>query len=60
MKSKYIDTVATMNVLGNIYTNPMLLDAGDKYFFNSHLKFQKVDSLFFKQNYDHHDSCQTG
>ena len=32
--SKYIDVTATLQVIGNIYNNPMILDAGDKYFFS--------------------------
>ena len=31
--SKYIDISAITNVIGNIYNNPKLLDATDKYFF---------------------------
>lgn len=34
MTTKYIDLAALLNVIGNVYTNPKLLDATDKYFFN--------------------------
>lgn len=33
MSSKYIDISAITNVIGNIFNNPALLDAEDKYFF---------------------------
>ena len=56
MKSKYIDTVATMNVLGNIYTNPMLLDAGDKYFFNSEDFVNKFQTSLFYAMYNLFDN----
>ena len=32
--SNYIDTAAIMNVIGNVYSNPKLFEAEDKYFFN--------------------------
>ena len=34
MNSKYIDISALTNVIGNVYNNPKLLDATDKYFFS--------------------------
>lgn len=34
MTSKYIDISSLMNVIGNVYKKPDLLDATDKYFFN--------------------------
>lgn len=34
MTSKYIDIASLTNVIGCVYTNPKLLDATDKYFFN--------------------------
>lgn len=34
MTSKYIDISSLMNVIGNVYNNPALLDAEDRYFFN--------------------------
>ena len=34
MTSKYIDISALMNVIGNVFNNPRLLDAEDKYFFS--------------------------
>jgi len=33
-KSKYIDISALTNVIGNVYNNPKLLEAEDKYFFS--------------------------
>lgn len=33
MASKYVDTTAIIQVIGNIYNNPSLLDSTDKYFF---------------------------
>ena len=32
--SKYIDISAITNVIGNVFNNPKLLDATDKYFFS--------------------------
>ena len=34
MTTKYIDLAALLNVVGNIYNNPKIIDATDKYFFN--------------------------
>ena len=34
MTSKYIDISALMNVIGNVYNNPKLFEAEDKYFFS--------------------------
>ena len=34
MTSKYIDISSLMNVIGNVYNNPALLDAEDRYFFS--------------------------
>lgn len=34
MTTKYIDIASLTNVIGNVYSNPNLLDIGDKYFFN--------------------------
>ena len=34
MASKYIDLPAIMNVIGNVFSNPKLLEAEDKYFFS--------------------------
>ena len=31
MSSKYVDTVAIMQVVGNIFNNPQILDFTDKY-----------------------------
>ena len=33
MKSNYCDIACLVQVIGNIYNNPNLLDATDKYFF---------------------------
>ncbi len=43
--SNYIDTTAIMNVIGNVYSNPKLFEADDKYFFSEEdfvTDFQKV------------------
>ena len=43
--SNYIDTAAIMNVIGNVYSNPKLFEAEDKYFFSEDdfvTDFQKV------------------
>ena len=34
MTTKYIDLASLLNVIGNIYNNPKIIDATDKYFFN--------------------------
>ena len=34
MSSKYIDISSLTNVIGNVFNNPKLLDATDKYFFS--------------------------
>lgn len=34
MTSKYVDIASLTNTIGNVYNNPNLLDATDKYFFN--------------------------
>ena len=34
MTSKYIDIASLTNVIGCVYSDPKLLDATDKYFFN--------------------------
>lgn len=34
MTTKYIDIASLTNVIGNVYSNPNLLDIKDKYFFN--------------------------
>ena len=34
MKTKYIDTPAIVQVIGNIFLNPSLFDLEDKYSFN--------------------------
>ena len=31
MSSKYVDTTAIMQVIGNVFANPSLLDETDKY-----------------------------
>lgn len=43
--NNYIDTVSIMNVIGNVYSNPKLFDAEDKYFFSEEdfvTDFQKI------------------
>lgn len=43
--TKYIDTVSITNVIGNVFSNPKLFDAEDKYFFSEDdfaTDFQKV------------------
>ena len=34
MASKYVDKSALIQVIGNVFNNPNLLDAEDRYFFN--------------------------
>ena len=31
MSSKYVDTVAILQVIGTVFTNPQILDCDDKY-----------------------------
>ena len=43
--SNYVDTVSIMNVIGNVFSNPKLFDAEDKYFFTEDdfvTDFQKI------------------
>lgn len=47
-KSKYVDRTAILNVLGNIYKTPTLLDANDKYSFNEEDFVDDIHILLFK------------
>ena len=53
MIAKYIDTSAIINVIGNIYNNPNLLDS-EKYHFNEEDFPQEFHKILFGSIYNLH------
>ena len=52
MKSKYNDKAAVNNVIGNIFKNPKLLDATDKYIFSEDDFIDEVQKIIFGSIYN--------
>lgn len=52
MKSKYNDKAAVNNVIGNIFKNPKLLDATDKYVFSEDDFIDEVQKIIFGSIYN--------
>ena len=52
--SKYVDATAVVQVIGNIYVNPSLLDLEDKYFFNEEDFTEKFHKILFGAIYNLH------
>ena len=52
--SKYVDVTAVVQVIGNIYVNPSLLDLEDKYFFNEEDFTEKFHKILFGAIYNLH------
>lgn len=54
MEKKYVDIPATLQVIGNIYNNPQLLDQEDKYFFHESDFINEFHKILFGSIYNLH------
>jgi len=54
MKSKYIDVSSVVQVIGNIFSNPAILDADDKYVFSEHDFCDELHKIIFGSIYNLH------
>ena len=55
MTSKYVDISSLINVIGNIYNNPKLLEATDKYFFTEEDFIDDFHTVVFEVIYNLHE-----
>ena len=55
MSSKYIDISSLTNVIGNVFNNPKLLDATDKYFFSEEDFVDDFHKIVFGSIYKLHE-----
>lgn len=54
MKSKYVDVSSVVQVIGNIYANPKILDADDRYVFSEHDFCDELHRIIFASIYNLH------
>ena len=52
---RYNDATSTLQVIGNLYMNPSLLDMEDKYFFNKEDFIEEFHQILFVAIYNLHE-----